>query len=90
MSNVVELPMPDRFENEADIEDIVTLTDLLCVMMAQPDADTALVGMQRDHLRTRSRSPRASIRGRAMKRRRRSHRKRNRQPPTAHARRLRR
>ncbi|WP_445215690.1 hypothetical protein ACKWRH_24985 [Bradyrhizobium sp. Pa8] len=47
MSNIVEFRLPDRFENEADIEDIVTLTDLLCVMMAQPDADTALVGMHR-------------------------------------------
>jgi hypothetical protein len=45
MSNIVGFRRPDRFENEADIEDIVALTDLLCVMMAQPDAETALVGM---------------------------------------------
>ncbi|EIG56092.1 hypothetical protein [Bradyrhizobium sp. WSM1253] len=47
MSNIVELRLPDRFENEADIDDIVTLSELLCVMLAQPDADTALVGMHR-------------------------------------------
>ncbi|SDJ64097.1 hypothetical protein SAMN05216338_105764 [Bradyrhizobium sp. Rc2d] len=29
MSNVVELQLPDRFENEADIQNIVLLTDLL-------------------------------------------------------------
>lgn len=47
MSNVVELRLPDRFENEADITDIVLLTDLLVVMLAQPDADTAIDGMHR-------------------------------------------
>lgn len=47
MSNVVELRLPDRFENEADIQDIVVLTDLLVVMLAQPDADTAIDGMHR-------------------------------------------
>jgi hypothetical protein len=41
------IPLPDRFENEADIEDIVALSDLLCVMLAQPDADTALDGTHR-------------------------------------------
>lgn len=45
MSNIVELRLPDRFENEADIQDIVLLTDLLVVMLAQPDADTAIDGM---------------------------------------------
>jgi hypothetical protein len=39
--------LPDRLENEADIEDIVALSDLLCVMMAQPDAETTLEGMHR-------------------------------------------
>ncbi|SDJ43521.1 hypothetical protein SAMN05216338_104960 [Bradyrhizobium sp. Rc2d] len=47
MSNVVELRLPDRLENEADIQNIVLLTDLLVVMLAQPDADTAIDGMHR-------------------------------------------
>jgi hypothetical protein len=47
MSNIVELRLPDRFENEADIQDIVLLTDLLVGMLAQPDADTAIDGMHR-------------------------------------------
>ncbi|MEK9281176.1 hypothetical protein MTR72_16400 [Bradyrhizobium sp. ISRA442] len=47
MSSIVELRLPDRFENEADITNIVLLTDLLVVMLAQPDADTAIDGMHR-------------------------------------------
>jgi hypothetical protein len=34
-------------DDEADIEDIVTLSELLCVMMAQLDADAVLAGMHR-------------------------------------------
>ena len=45
MSNVVDLQRTIYFENECDIEDIIRLTDLMCVMLAQPDADTALEGM---------------------------------------------
>jgi hypothetical protein len=47
MSNIVEFRLPDRFENEADIQNIVVLIDLLVVMLAQPDADTAIDGMHR-------------------------------------------
>ena len=32
---------------EVDITDIVLLTDLLVVMLAQPDADSAIAGMHR-------------------------------------------
>ena len=39
--------LPDHFENEADIQNIVLVTDLLLVMLAQPDADTAIDGMHR-------------------------------------------
>lgn len=45
--SILEFRLPDRFENEADIQDIVLLTDLLVVMLAQPDADTAIDGMHR-------------------------------------------
>ncbi|UQR67440.1 hypothetical protein LRP30_20235 [Bradyrhizobium sp. C-145] len=41
MSNVVELQLPDRFENEADVQNIVLLIDMLVVLLAQPDAETA-------------------------------------------------
>ncbi|RXG85356.1 MULTISPECIES: hypothetical protein [Bradyrhizobium] len=47
MSNVVELQLPDRFENEADIQNIVLLIDMLVVLLAQPDAETAIDGMHR-------------------------------------------
>ncbi len=47
MSNVVEFQLSDRFENECDIEDIVALGELLCVMLVQPDAESALSCMQR-------------------------------------------
>jgi len=47
MSNVVELQLPDRFENETDIQNIVLLIDMLVVLSAQPDAETAIDGMHR-------------------------------------------
>ncbi|WGS23385.1 MULTISPECIES: hypothetical protein [unclassified Bradyrhizobium] len=47
MSKIVELRRAVGFENECDIEDIVALTELMIVMLAQPDAKTALDGMQR-------------------------------------------
>lgn len=47
MSNVVELRRAIYFQNESDIEDIVALTELLVVMLAQPDAETAIDGMHR-------------------------------------------
>ncbi|RXG90067.1 hypothetical protein [Bradyrhizobium zhanjiangense] len=48
MSNVVELQLSDRFENEADIQNIVLLIDMLVVLLAQPpDAETAIDGMHR-------------------------------------------
>ncbi|MCP3469959.1 hypothetical protein NLM33_06400 [Bradyrhizobium sp. CCGUVB1N3] len=45
MSNIVDLRRTVYFENETDIEDIVRLTELMVVMLAQPDAETALDGM---------------------------------------------
>ncbi|RXH41220.1 hypothetical protein XH94_08465 [Bradyrhizobium zhanjiangense] len=36
MSKVVELQLSDRFENEADIQNIVLLIDMLVVLLAQP------------------------------------------------------
>ncbi|WP_439356672.1 hypothetical protein [Bradyrhizobium sp. DASA03007] len=46
MSKVVELQLSDRFENE-DIQNIVLLIDMLVVLLAQPDAETAIDGMHR-------------------------------------------
>ncbi len=45
MSNVVDLRRTVWFENECDIEDIVRLSELMVVMLAQPDAETAIDGM---------------------------------------------
>ncbi|NEV00697.1 hypothetical protein [Bradyrhizobium uaiense] len=44
---IIEMRLPDRFENEADITDIVLPIDLLVVLLAQPDAETAIDGMHR-------------------------------------------
>jgi hypothetical protein len=43
MSQIAQLP--DHYATESDLTDIVGLAELLVIMLAQPDADTALSGM---------------------------------------------